>query len=96
MEIQNVNEAYAGGQFYFTVLGADGPTQISAYISGQLIGEFECPDPPCHEMLALPTWGFGASLEVRAEDSSGQVATKTFSISGPTGTAGGSFTAQSS
>jgi hypothetical protein len=79
MDIQAVGEPHPGQVFNFTVRGGSGTARIAAYLNGIQVLQSECPDPPCHEMVFVPTNAFG-QLMIVATDSSGVAQQRVFAI----------------
>lgn len=75
-----------GRDFRFTVYGGSGTTKIEADLNQRQVLQVECPDPPCHEMVFIPTNTFG-ELVVVATDSTGARERWVFAIQ--TSTSGG-------
>ncbi|MNP33339.1 hypothetical protein D3C76_1265730 [compost metagenome] len=80
MDIENLNQPIAGEQFHFRVTGGTRPTHIEVYIDRLAIRVTDCPDPPCHEMVALPHGTIGAELLVIARDTLGNIEERSFTI----------------
>jgi hypothetical protein len=64
----------AGRVFHVIATDCVGTARLRLYIDDQVVAEMGCPDPPCHEMCALPAESQGRRLRVLAEDDSGPAA----------------------
>lgn len=82
-----------GRNFRFTILGGIGTTRITVQLSGNVIHDSDCPDPPCHEEMHMPQGVGGAELVVRAKDSAGKVLERKFIVGRTEGQAGGAMSA---
>ncbi|MCY1428771.1 hypothetical protein D3C76_895470 [compost metagenome] len=80
MDIENLNQPIAGDKFHFRVTGGTRPTHIEVYIDRLAVQVTDCPDPPCHEMVAIPHGTIGAELLVIARDTLGNVEERSFII----------------
>lgn len=89
MDINNLNEAFAGGQFHFVVSDGARPIHIEVYVDGAPLMHEDCDDPPCHEMVFIPSGTRGAELWVVARDADGALAQRTFRVGTPDPSAGG-------
>jgi hypothetical protein len=83
-----------GRNFRFTVIGGVGVTKISVRLNGKVIYEDDCPDPPCHEEMRVPSGSGGSELVVIAKDSTGGTLERKFFVERTEGEAsGGAMTA---
>ena len=94
MEIRALSQPVAGLDFMYTVSGGSGLTTISVYINEQLARRSDCPDPPCHEILLIPSFASGVMV-VSAIDSTGAEVRRTFSIRTETSGSAMSYSAMS-
>ncbi|MGY4298855.1 hypothetical protein ACVWXN_006950 [Bradyrhizobium sp. i1.4.4] len=81
------------GIFRFTILGGIGVTRITVRLSGKVVHDSDCPDPPCHEEMRMPQGVGGAELVVIAKDSTGKVLERKFIVGKTEGQAGGAMSA---
>ena len=82
-----------GRNFRFTILGGIGTTWIIVRLSGKVLHDSDCPDPPCHEEMHLPPGAGGAELVVIAKDLAGKVLERKFIVGRTEGQAGGAMSA---
>lgn len=82
-----------GRNFRFTILGGVGTTKITVRLSGKVLHDSDCPDPPCHEEMRIPGGVGGAELVVIAKDSARNVLERKFIVGQTEGQAGGFMTA---
>ncbi len=80
MRIENIGQPYAGQQFRFTVTNTLENTRIQVYIDKMAVLETECPDPPCHEMIAIPYGTRGSILSIIGTDRRGRIVKVQFEI----------------
>ncbi|EIG61245.1 hypothetical protein [Bradyrhizobium sp. WSM1253] len=82
-----------GRNFRFTILGGIGVTRITVRLSGKVVHDSDCADPPCHEEMRMPQGVGGAELVVIARDSTGKVLERKFIVGKTEGQAGGAMSA---
>ena len=80
MKIDVHGRPTAGLLFRAVIRGGIGITRTVAAIDGVEIFASDCPDPPCHEMFAVPRDAAGATLVIAAMDSSGNRAVESFVV----------------
>lgn len=85
--------ACRGQDFQFTIVGGIGVTRITVRLSGKVVHDSDCPDPPCHEEMRMPQGVGGAELVVIAKDSTGKVLERKFIVGRTEGQAGGAMSA---
>ena len=81
MKLEYTTEPRAGAEFEFTV-GADGPGRIGVLIEGKTLHESDCPDPPCHELVSIPSNAIGKTLTIVFRHRSGQVNHEDITVTG--------------
>jgi hypothetical protein len=72
MQLKYHREPIAGERFSVTASDYAGTAILQIYIGQKLVGERECADPPCHEMVVVPKGTRGTILRVVVETSSGE------------------------
>lgn len=71
MDIELRQLPMAGQALNFIVEGGIGITNINVYVDSMLVQQHDCDDPPCHEMVMIPSGTRGATLKIVATDSVG-------------------------
>lgn len=74
MDIVYSREPVVGENFDFDVVDFRGTALIQVSVAGRVIGHRRCPDPPCHETMAIRPELRGETLIISALDTSGATA----------------------
>ena len=82
MRIENEQLPFAGEPFSFLVTDAVGKTSIDVYIDAKPLRYIDCPDPPCYEMVMIPSRARGSVLRIIATDFVGNKEEVAFEIAG--------------
>ncbi len=57
-----------GEPFRISAQEVAGSAKFKVYLNGEILWEHDCPDPPCHEQLMIPTNVAGSTLLVEVKD----------------------------
>mgnify|MGYP000882932027 CR=1 FL=1 len=63
-----------GEGFRFYVVGGSGRTRTHVYLGSETLRTVDCDDPPCHEMVMIPSNARGLALLLLARDAEGNTA----------------------
>ncbi|MEA2238203.1 MAG: hypothetical protein QOC81_2927 [Thermoanaerobaculia bacterium] len=63
MEIKYTREPVVGETFEFSVIDYAGTARVAVHAANTVLKQNKCPDPPCHEKLAILVVFFAASLK---------------------------------
>lgn len=74
MDIRFDQLPFAGEAFRFHVVGGRGSTRTEVLLGSQSLKTFDCDDPPCHEMVLIPSNARGTSLRIKTRDAEGNTA----------------------
>lgn len=80
MRIQHTSKPREGSRVRISVVDARGPVQIRFYVGRKLIHSSQCPDPPCHEWIRIPSASAGQPLRIVAVSAAGGKAEKVSEI----------------
>jgi hypothetical protein len=93
MEITNEAHPHAGEKFHFSVSGGIGITRIEVHVDSTRIFEKDCADPPCHEMVQIPSGTKGAVLRIVVKDSAGKTSVMELTVAESQSGASGAMSA---
>lgn len=62
---------------------------IRAVIGGDTLYDGKCPDPPCHEQMAIPSWAAGETLVVTLSSADAQPVVRRIAIAQKDSSTGG-------
>jgi hypothetical protein len=57
-----------GEPFRISAQEVAGSAKFKVYLNDEILWEHDCPDPPCHEQLMIPTNVAGSTLLVEVKD----------------------------
>lgn len=81
MNINPLTPLYTGLWFHFEVTGGTHPLHIEVYIDRVQVLSKDCPDPPCHQMIAIGARG--SEVLVFARDAEGNSEERRFKVNTP-------------
>jgi hypothetical protein len=71
MEIKYTREPVVGETFEFSVIEYTGTARVAVHAANKVLKKKKCPDPPCHEKLAITADLRGQTLTISAIDDAG-------------------------
>jgi hypothetical protein len=78
-DLHFMGQPTAGFAFQYSIT-ASSRVNVTVYVDDESVSAYDCPDPPCHEMLDIsPGWA-GSKLRFVAESDDGSNASREFIV----------------